>query len=173
MMIHHTRKMKAENVFDEILGTRAITGASDVNMVLAKNVLESTLHIQGRDIEDKVYKLNLSKDNFTYSFDSEGDTIRISPERKTILDIFEKNQEKEMKVEDLPGIGASSAEKLKLGGFDNLMSIAVATPGEIVNTAGVTEATARKAIKAARDGMDMGFQSGIELMKKRESNLKY
>ncbi len=79
-----------------------------------------------------------------------------------------KKQEKELKIEDLPGIGAASAEKLKLGGFDNMMSIAVATPGEIINTAGVTEATARKAIKAARDGMGMGFQSGIDLMKKRE-----
>jgi len=76
---------------------------------------------------------------------------------------------KELKIEDLPGIGAASAEKLKLAGFDSMMSIAVATPGEIVNTAGVTEATARKAIKAARDGMDMGFQSGIDLMHKREN----
>lgn len=78
-------------------------------------------------------------------------------------------KQKELRIEDLPGIGASSAEKLRLGGFDNLMSIAVATPGEIVNTAGVTEATARKAIKYARDNLDMGFQSGIDLMNKRDS----
>ena len=77
-------------------------------------------------------------------------------------------QEKETSIQDLPGIGAATAEKLKLGGFDNLMSIAVATPGEIINVAGVTEATARKAIKAARDCLDMGFQSGIDLMQKRE-----
>lgn len=80
-----------------------------------------------------------------------------------------KKQEKEVCIEDLPGIGAASAEKLKLGGFDNLISIAVATPGEIINTAGITESTARKAIKAARDNLDMGFQSGIDFMKKRES----
>jgi DNA repair protein RadA len=80
-----------------------------------------------------------------------------------------KKQEKETKIEDLPGIGAATAEKLRLAGFDNLMSIAVATPGEIVDAAGVTEATARKAIKFARDSLDMGFQSGIDLMHKREN----
>jgi len=80
-----------------------------------------------------------------------------------------KKQEKEAQIEDLPGIGVATAEKLRLAGFDNLMSIAVATPGEIIEIAGVTESTARKAIKAARDNLDMGFQSGIDLMHKRES----
>jgi len=79
-----------------------------------------------------------------------------------------KKQEREARIEDLPGIGAATAEKLRLAGFDNLMSIAVATPGEIIDAAGITEATARKAIRAARDNLEMGFQSGIDLMKKRE-----
>jgi len=80
-----------------------------------------------------------------------------------------KKQEKETKIEDLPGIGAATGEKLRAAGFDNLMSIAVATPGEIVEAAGVTELTARKAIKYARDNLDMGFQSGIDLLAKREN----
>ncbi|HHE36282.1 MAG TPA: DNA repair and recombination protein RadA [Candidatus Woesearchaeota archaeon] len=79
-----------------------------------------------------------------------------------------KKQDREARIEDLPGIGAATAEKLRLAGFDNLMSIAVATPGEIIDAAGITEATARKAIRAARDNLEMGFQSGIDLMKKRE-----
>lgn len=81
----------------------------------------------------------------------------------------ENEAKKEMKIEELPGVGAATAEKLRLSGFDNLMSIAVATPGEVIDASGVTEATARKVISAAREGMDMGFQSGIDLMKKRES----
>ncbi len=101
IMIHHTRKMKAENVFDEISGTRGITGASDVNMVLEKNVLESTLHIQGRDIEDKIYKLNLSKDNFIYTFSSEGDLERKTPEQQSILSTFNQDYEKELKPNEI------------------------------------------------------------------------
>jgi DNA repair protein RadA len=52
------------------------------------------------------------------------------------------------------------------------MSIGVATPGEIVDASGVTEATARKLIKAARDALDMGFVSGTDVMAKRDAVLK-
>jgi hypothetical protein len=34
---------------------------------------------------------------------------------------------KELGIEDLPGVGTATAEKLINGGFDNLMGIAVAT----------------------------------------------
>ena len=70
-------------------------------------------------------------------------------------------------VADLPGVGAATALKLKESGYDTVMAVAVATPGELVESAGVTEVVARKMINAARDNMDMGFQSGEELLKKR------
>lgn len=89
--------------------------------------------------------------------------------KKEVPEIMASKKEKELSVEDLPGIGAATGEKLRSAGFDNLLSIAVATPGEICDAAGVTEATARKAIKYARDNMDMGFQSGTDLLAKREN----
>jgi DNA repair protein RadA len=87
--------------------------------------------------------------------------------------VSKKKEEKapEMTIEDIPGVGAATAEKLILGGFDTLMAIAVATPGEIVDASGVTEVAARKIIRAARDNMNMGFQSGLELLEKR-NNMK-
>ena len=75
-------------------------------------------------------------------------------------------------VEDLPGVGPATAEKLKESGFDSLLSLAVASPGELVEAGGLTEATARKVIKAARDAMNMGFESGDELLEKRKSVIK-
>lgn len=78
----------------------------------------------------------------------------------------------EMTIQDLPGVGPASAEKLGLAGFDNVMSIAVATPGELCDAAGVTETAARKIIQAARAGMNMGFQSGMDFVRKRESVIK-
>jgi DNA repair protein RadA len=81
--------------------------------------------------------------------------------------IVMKKDSKEMSIEDLPGVGAATAEKLALTGFDTLMSIAVATPGEIVEASGMSEVVARKIIRAARDGMNMGFQSGLDLLEKR------
>ncbi len=79
---------------------------------------------------------------------------------------------KELGIEDLPGVGSATAEKLILGGFDNLMAIAVATPGELGDSAGITETAARKMIQAARSSMDMGFQSGEDLLTKREKIIK-
>src|SRR3989338_4138883 len=75
-------------------------------------------------------------------------------------------------IDELPGVGAATAEKLKAAGFDNFMSIAVSSPGEMVNVAGVTEATARKIINAARSKLQMGFETGEELLRKRESVTK-
>ncbi|MCF7798701.1 DNA repair and recombination protein RadA [Candidatus Woesearchaeota archaeon] len=76
------------------------------------------------------------------------------------------------RVEDLPGVGAATVEKLEAGGFDNLMAIAVATPAELGNASGVTEVAARKMIQAARSMMDMGFQSGEDLLAKRAKVIK-
>ena len=76
------------------------------------------------------------------------------------------------KIENLPGVGAATAEKLISAGYDNFMSIAVSSPGEMVNIAGVTEATARKIINAARSKLDMGFETGEELLRKREQVIR-
>ncbi|MFP4523993.1 MAG: DNA repair and recombination protein RadA [Candidatus Woesearchaeota archaeon] len=71
-------------------------------------------------------------------------------------------------VTDLPGVGAATAEKLAASGYEDVMSIAVATPGELVDAAGVSEPVGRKIIRAARDALDMGFQSGVDLLRKRD-----
>ncbi len=73
-----------------------------------------------------------------------------------------------MGVQDLPGVGAATAEKLETAGYRDLMSVAVATLGELIETTGVTEAVARKMINAARDSMKMGFETGIDVLKRRE-----
>src|SRR3989344_1681970 len=71
-------------------------------------------------------------------------------------------------LKDLPGVGAATAEKLESAGYRDLMSVAVATLGEIVETTGVSESVARKMINAARDSMKMGFETGTEILRKRE-----
>lgn len=78
-----------------------------------------------------------------------------------------KVKEKRIDVKDLPGVGAATAEKLNDSGYTDMLSIAVASPGELVEAAGVGDVAARKIIKAARDKLDMGFESGEDLLKKR------
>ncbi len=81
-------------------------------------------------------------------------------------------KEVKLEIEKLPGVGAATSEKLLAAGYDTLLSIAVASPGELVEAAGVTESSARKMIIAARDMLDMGFESGLDYLKKRENLFK-
>jgi len=55
-----------------------------------------------------------------------------------------KSVAKEITITDLPGVGAATAEKLSSVGYDSLLSIAVASPGELVEVTGMSEAVARK-----------------------------
>ena len=83
-----------------------------------------------------------------------------------------KVETEEEKITSLPGVGAATVDKLMTAGFDNLMSISVASPGQLVEVAGVTESAARKIIYSARDKLDMGFESGEDLLRKRQEIIK-
>lgn len=75
-------------------------------------------------------------------------------------------------IEDLPGVGPTSAEKLREAGYEEILSLAVATPRELISASGMTDTAARKVINVARSSMDLGFESGEELMKRREKVIK-
>ena len=91
---------------------------------------------------------------------------------KDVVEITVPLNKKPQNVRDLPGVGAATAEKLALAGYDNLMAIAVSSPGQLTELAGASEAVARKMIQCARDALDMGFESGEELLKRRERVIK-
>ncbi|MBU1129373.1 MAG: DNA repair and recombination protein RadA [Nanoarchaeota archaeon] len=70
---------------------------------------------------------------------------------------------------DLPGIGPAVSAKLESAGVFDMMSLAVMSPAVLSDSAGVSVAVARKAIQAARNILDLGFQTGEEYAKKREN----
>src|SRR6056297_1742338 len=75
----------------------------------------------------------------------------------------------EADLEDLPGVGPATAEKLRDNGFDSYQGLAVASPGELSNTADVGESTASDIIQAAREAADIGgFESGAQVLERRE-----
>lgn len=79
---------------------------------------------------------------------------------------------KKISITDLPGVGAATAQKLSEAGYDTLMAIAVASPGELVETAGFSESVARKVISSARSKLEMGFETGEELLAKRQNIIR-
>ncbi|MFQ3294873.1 MAG: DNA repair protein RadA [Halobacteriales archaeon] len=75
----------------------------------------------------------------------------------------------EADLEDLPGVGPATAEKLRDSGFDSFQGLAVASPGELSNTADVGESTAADIVQAAREAADIGgFETGAAVLERRE-----
>ncbi|OYR84665.1 DNA repair and recombination protein RadA [Halorubrum ezzemoulense] len=75
----------------------------------------------------------------------------------------------EDELEDLPGVGPATADKLVDNGFESYQSIAVASPGEMSNTADIGESSAADIINAARDAADIGgFETGASVLERRQ-----
>lgn len=81
--------------------------------------------------------------------------------------VKEKKKSDEISIEDLPGIGPRGSEKLKQAGYNDVMSIAAASPGDLIATCEIGELTAEKIIAAARSMLDMGFKSADEILERR------
>lgn len=76
-------------------------------------------------------------------------------------------------VEELPGVGPATAEKLKEAGYTDMMALAVAAPGDLVEIAEIGEAAAKKIIAAAREAADVGgFETGDVILERRKSVAK-
>ena len=59
-------------------------------------------------------------------------------------------------LEDLPGVGEVSAEKLRKAGYD-IEKIAASSPHELDEIAEIGVETAKRTIAAARDSLEMGY----------------
>ncbi len=71
-------------------------------------------------------------------------------------------------IDNLPGVGPATAEKLREAGYTDIMSIAVASPKELTDAAEIGDATAAKIIQKARKEADVGkFETGSALLEKR------
>ena len=73
-------------------------------------------------------------------------------------------------VEELPGVGPATAEKLREAGYTDMMALAVASPGDLSEVAEIGDAAAKKIIAAAREAADVGgFETGDVILERRKS----
>lgn len=71
IVVHHTRKLEAEDKFDMISGTNGLLGAADGAMVLHKNKrtdLHASLSIVGREQQDQTLALEFLPQTCTWKF---------------------------------------------------------------------------------------------------------
>ena len=72
-------------------------------------------------------------------------------------------------LEDLPGIGEVTAEKLRAAGFEEFSKIAAASPHELSEIGGLGVESARKAIEAAKTMIEIGFETAQEVLERRKN----
>jgi len=75
------------------------------------------------------------------------------------------------RIEDIPGMGPSTANKLRELGFHTVESLAMATVRELVQ-AGISEKRAFEIIDAARSSSSLSFIRVDELLEKRQNILR-
>ena len=76
-------------------------------------------------------------------------------------------------LEDIPGVGPAIAEKLHEAGYNDMMSIAVASPADLAEKCDIGEKKAADIIEGAKLCADVGgFETGVEILERRKSILK-
>jgi len=93
LVLHHVRKMKAEDPFDAVSGTMGLTAAADATMVMqrVRGKTDAILHITGRDIEEREVALSWDSTTGMWSELGEADEYRRSLERKEIIELLRQH----------------------------------------------------------------------------------
>jgi DNA repair protein RadA len=74
-------------------------------------------------------------------------------------------------LEDLPGVGPATAQKMRELGFNTVESIATAAAREL-ESAGIGEKKALEIIRTARSSLSLSFIRADELLKLRQTVLR-
>ncbi len=80
-----------------------------------------------------------------------------------------KAKKKITTIDELPGAGDATLTKLRDAGYDSLQQIAYAMPSELSEVASLGEGTAAKLINAAREALELGFETGTQVLERRKT----
>jgi AAA domain len=88
VLVHHTRKMDADNAFDTVSGSQGLTGAADTVLVIKQHPGGVTLHAAGRDIDESETAMQFDKATCRWTIVGAlggAVDVRISDERRRVL----------------------------------------------------------------------------------------
>jgi len=71
-------------------------------------------------------------------------------------------------LEDLPGIGETTAEKLRNAGIDTLEKVATSSPHDLSEISGISVEAAKKAIAVAQESTTINYETGEQIMERRK-----
>jgi hypothetical protein len=114
MVVHHTRKMEADDPLETVSGTNALSGSADATLVLSRTSAGATLYGRSRDLEDVELAVEFDRDTCRWRALGDAREVRQSDERKAILDALREAGEP-MAIPDLVAeTGMKSANLRKM-----------------------------------------------------------
>ena len=88
VLVHHVRKMDAEDPIDTVSGTTGLTGAVDTILVIVSNTWGTTLYGRGRDIEDVEKAIRFDRESCRWNIEGDASEVRRADERSMILGVL-------------------------------------------------------------------------------------
>jgi hypothetical protein len=88
ILLHHTRKMEAEDPVDTVSGTLGLAGCADSVLVLARSSQGTTLYVRGRDIEEAEHAVSFDKVGCRWTILGNATEVHRSNERNSILAVL-------------------------------------------------------------------------------------
>jgi hypothetical protein len=85
IVLHHTRKMEADDPVDTVSGTLGLTGCADSVLVLNRSSQGTTLYIRGRDVEEAEHAVTFDKHGCRWTIMGNAADVHRSNERGKIL----------------------------------------------------------------------------------------
>lgn len=114
VVIHHTRKMAAEDPFETVSGTNGFTGAADTILILDRGSQGVTLYARGRDIEEVETALSFDRQSGAWLAQGASSEVRRSDERKAILEAIRRSGHAMSPAELSQQLGVSGANVRQL-----------------------------------------------------------
>lgn len=100
VIVHHVRKMEADDPFDMVSGTNGLTGAVDTILVMKRDSGGVTLYARGRDIEERELAMQFDRDGCRWRVLGDATEVHSSDERRAVLDALKTSSEP-MTVQDI------------------------------------------------------------------------
>ncbi len=88
ILVHHTRKMGADDKLETVSGTNGLTGAADTILVLDRSGEGCTLYARGRDIAEIDTAVQFEKDTCRWRVLGEASAVRRSSARNKIVEML-------------------------------------------------------------------------------------
>jgi hypothetical protein len=146
VVIHHVRKMEAEDPFDMVSGTNGLTGAADTILVLKRQAGNATLHARGRDIEESETACQFNKESCRWTLLGDATVVYSSGQRAAIVAALQAAGEEGMHITEI----MAATERTDRNAIDQIL-FKMQHDGEVIRVKRGVYASAGKIGKKIRN----------------------